>query len=91
MFLRTQSRPQRLFHKAICKFAFLAARSHALSEVEHGIDGLGCVHQSLGKIAGIVPAAVQDDALVAVRALLVGVTNHVDARNLHPAALHTEG
>ena len=61
-----------------------------LRQAEHSIDSLPGVAETLGEIAGIVPAPIDDEPVAAVDRRPVAVADAVHPRYRHPAALGIE-
>ena len=62
----------------------------ALSQIEHRVGAFGGVGQTLGKVAGVVPAAIEENVPAQVARLPVAMTNPVNAGNSGAASLAEE-
>src|SRR5207244_9269704 len=75
--------PTRFFEHALAEFWILASRVQALCEAEQAINDLARIAQTLGQIPGIVPAAVDDDPLLAMNCGPVAVADSVHSGDRH--------
>ena len=80
--------PASLFDQAAVQLRVGALGVQALRETEHRINDVAGVAHALRQIAGIVPAAVDDNPLVAMNRLPIAVAHAVYTGNRHAAALH---